>query len=606
MKHRTIPFARKRRQLQHVSKLLCRAVEHGDFERWSDQKRCRLLSRWRRLYRVAGKYFAPVRLRRLLGAAAVFLGFALEVHQLQAQTFAPPQTNPFGLFAIGEEIFMPTLVDLDADGDLDVVVCAYGVSGGYFTPYFFENVGSAVEPAFGEFVEDPWGLDLANGHLLNLDFADMDGDGDLDAFAATDGFGYGGASHVVFFENQGTAQMPNFSAAQNDPFGMVLTGLPEGLKTLRLADVDGDGDQDLLLATIEYSNYYGSPYGGMYFFENTGTPNAPAFGAPLENTYGMSNPGVGDLEIAFFDFADMDGDGDEDLLCAVHSYDYSSYTYLNNLYFYENQSTAGNISFAEPVEDAFGVELDVLVDILALGDLDGDSDVDILSCHLDYLTYDLSFYFYENQAFVNQAPLSDTAAVAVFANNDYAFSLSDFPYSDADNDPIAGIRIESLIDQGMLSFQGNPVAVGLLIPADQLSDLVFRPEDDEFGDDYAHFSFSVFDGLDYSEVYVMTIHVQQNVGTQQLPLGAFAKLYPNPSDGAFRLVLKDWPSDGIAKVDLFDLQGQRVLSREGRIAAGSLEWSLEAKHLPEGKYLLRLSSAAGHCFFPVVVLKTGF
>ncbi|GEM_PF-729574 len=597
MRHTSLPFARKRRQFQYLSRRLRKAVECGDFQNWSVEKRRHWLNKWHRLYRLSGRFFSTVRLRRLLGAAAVVLGLTAGNHSLQAQSFAAPQVNSFGLLPVNENFFMPTLVDIDADGDLDVVVCTISSSGGKFIPYFLENVGSAVEPVFGEYLEDPWGMALSDDDLFNLDFADVDGDGDLDAFGALTGYG---TSSVAFWENIGTAESAVFGSVQYNPFGMDSGDIPQGLKTLRLADVDGDGDQDLLLGGIAYDYYGGPAYGGLFFFENTGSPDAPVFGSAVFGSYGLTLPGNGELEVGFFDFADMDGDGDEDLLCAVYSYDYSSYTYLNNLYFYENQSGAGNISFAEPVEDAFGLNLDLLVDFLALGDLDGDSDTDILSCHLDYFTYEVAFHFYENQEFVNQPPVSDTAVVSVFANNDYAFSLSDFPYSDADNDPIAGIRIESLIDQGMLTFQGNPVTVGLLIPADQVSDLVFRPEDDEFGEDYAHFNFSVFDGLDYSEVHTMTIDVMQNVGTQQLPFGASAKCYPNPAPDFFQLDISRWPVDEVVQLDLLDWAGRQLIHQELQLVSGELQWLQSVRHLPKGQYLLRLKSSVGTYSFPLI------
>ncbi len=597
-----LPFARKKRQLKFLSKQLRRAIESGRFEQWSETKRNSLLARWRRLWRIVGHQLPKTMLRRLLGpAAALVLGLALTPQSVQAQTFAPPQENPFGLLPIDYNVFIPSLADLDADGDLDVIVCNYSPTTYYFTPFLYENVGEAVEPAFGEYVEDPWGMALLEEELFNVDFADIDGDGDLDAFGATSSYYYyyyGGAAPIVFYENIGTAASPAFAPAENSPFGMQLYEIAPGFKTLRLADVDGDGDEDVLLGGVGY-NYGSYVLGGFYFFENTGTADAPAFGAPQNNAYGLKMPQftTEGVEIGFFDFADMDGDGDMDLVCAFYGYDYYTYEQYNLLYFYENISDAGGIAFADPVPNAFGVTLEQLADFPVLGDLDGDSDIDMLTCHFGYTPP--AFHFYANEEFVNAAPVSGEASVTAFANNDYAFSVGDFPFTDADGDALAAVRIESLIDQGSLTFQGNPVSVGTTIPADQISDLVFAPNPDEFGDDYAHFNFAVFDGLDYSDVHQMTIHVMDNVATNELPFGASAKLFPNPTSDRFQLQLSGWPSDQEVQIRLLDFTGKVLSLESAYIHAGTLSLERSVEHLPQGQYLLHLTTAEGTYRFVV-------
>ena len=71
----------------------------------------------------------------------------------------------------------PSFADLDGDGDLDAVV---GEFDGHLL--YFENTGSATAPAFTARTgaANPFnGVDV--GNFSTPSFADLDGDGDLDA-----------------------------------------------------------------------------------------------------------------------------------------------------------------------------------------------------------------------------------------------------------------------------------------------------------------------------------------------------------------------------------------------------------------------------------------
>ncbi|MEG5094668.1 VCBS repeat-containing protein, partial [Microcoleus sp. B13-B4] len=154
--------------------------------------------------------------------------------------FAPPQTNPFNLNAVGTYT-SPTLVDIDGDGDLDAFV---GSNDG--NTYYYRNTGTASAPVFAAPQTSPFNLTDV-GNYASPTFVDIDGDGDLDAFVGElDG-------NTRYYRNTGTASTPVFAAPQINPFNLTDVG---STASPTLVDIDGDGDLDAFVGSNDGNTYY--------------------------------------------------------------------------------------------------------------------------------------------------------------------------------------------------------------------------------------------------------------------------------------------------------------------------------------------------------------
>lgn len=318
----------------------------------------------------------------------------------------------------------PQLVDIDGDGDLDLFIQER--TGELM---FLENVGNAASPTFTWRTDRFHDLDIGEWSRIH----DLDGDGDLDILAEER------FSYVRMFRNEGTATDPRFVAltdslrddtgkpifadrqniaslsdvdcdgvidlflgrvdgtvSRYEMVGSAPSGMPifrllaarfeeieivaqlaipggapqnptlHGANSMAFADADGDGDADLL-----WGDYF-EP--GLLFIENYGTCNSPDFRSepqPMEadgeliTTSGYNAPWP----------ADLDGDGDLDLLVGVLGGAFNANrTSVENLRYFE--ATDGGWS---EVTRRFIAQIDIGSEsVPAFTDLDGDGDLDLV------------------------------------------------------------------------------------------------------------------------------------------------------------------------------------------------------------------------------------
>jgi hypothetical protein len=206
---------------------------------------------------------------------------------------------------VGEGAF-PAFADMDADGDLDMLIGnATAYRSGHYSAslHFYRNTGTATTPAFELVTNDL--LDLQNKGLYNIKpvFADLNGDGMLDLVLAFQGH-MANSNRIGYMLNRaakGQAAIYDFDQLQ------TVQNIADNASPA-FADVDADGDLDLL---VSYGN------GSLSFYRNTGNAAAPVFTEEQSAFGGIA----ADFSRRFLHAAtaDVDTDGAQDLLTVDNS-----------------------------------------------------------------------------------------------------------------------------------------------------------------------------------------------------------------------------------------------------------------------------------------------
>ena len=152
-----------------------------------------------------------------------------------------------------ESFFVPELIDLDVDGDLDLLMSgfdpAFGEEDGADIPtyYYAKNTGSKTQPELLGWFSNPYGL-TPNPFIEMLVGGDIDNDGDMDLLGTTVTIPSDSMNHFyVHLNNPGADDKPSFGTVLESPFGLPSTFGEDQYLFPELVDIDGDGDLDLFV-----------------------------------------------------------------------------------------------------------------------------------------------------------------------------------------------------------------------------------------------------------------------------------------------------------------------------------------------------------------------
>jgi hypothetical protein len=218
--------------------------------------------------------------------------------------------------------------DIDGDGDMDVLS-----GGGNFlsgTIAWYENTdGNGTYGAQIVISNDP-------NAASTVYATDIDGDGDMDVLSAS-----ANDNKIAWYENTDGA---GSFGAQN-----VISTAANGARSVYAADIDADGDMDVLSASQSDDK--------IAWYENT--DGAGNFGAQIV----ISNAAHAASTVYA---TDLDGDGDKDVLSASANDD--------KIAWYENTDGAGSFGAQNVISTAADGARSVYA-----ADIDADGDMDVLS-----------------------------------------------------------------------------------------------------------------------------------------------------------------------------------------------------------------------------------
>lgn len=230
-------------------------------------------------------------------------------------------------------------LDDDGDGNLDMIISEASCSNLYrlenespdvFSPLInSSSVFPAVNPASITFYPAAY-------------YEDVDFDGIKDLIASSniytrEYFDTDFQRSNWLYKNTGTNANPEFTFVQNDFMQRQMIDAGDNAVPA-LADSDGDGDYDLFVS--RHSSDATSGFAStVYYYENIGTPESPAFKLQNKDFITFSDAPYYNVKIQF---ADMNNDQKLDLVFTATSFD----TRITSLYYLENTGTTTTFEFS--------------------------------------------------------------------------------------------------------------------------------------------------------------------------------------------------------------------------------------------------------------------
>jgi hypothetical protein len=303
---------------------------------------------------------------------------------------------------------LPSIVDADGDGDLDIFNVRFVGNGTveFHKNFGIEKYGTADSLAFerqtqtwGNFKECQCGTFALNGtdcpanpgrtqHAggKSLLVIDANNDGRLDIL-----FSEASCSQLYLLPNEGTIEAPVINS-----FSAFPGSAPANFAIFPAAfyeDVDFDGKRDLISSPNIYTKQYleSDLSRSNWFYKNTGTDASPSFQLVKKNFLQDQMIDVGDNAVPAF--VDYDGDHDLDLLISSNS----SKNNASALFLYENTGTASAPEFKLIKDDYLELSSSIYYNVkIQFADVDGNHTQDLVFTGTSLLTGATQLHYLTN------------------------------------------------------------------------------------------------------------------------------------------------------------------------------------------------------------------
>ncbi|MEM6395019.1 MAG: T9SS type A sorting domain-containing protein [Bacteroidota bacterium] len=431
--------------------------------------------------------------------------------------------------------------DVDGVGDEDVLITGRNNSFTFISKLYTNDGMGSFNEVMGTPFEGVWAGSIA--------FADVDGDGDEDVLIT--GVNSSNTRISKLYTNDG---MGSFSEVMGTPFDGVVDG------SIAFADVDGDGDEDVLITGRNTSN---ARISKLYTNDGMGS-YSEVMGTPFDG-----------VDFGSIAFADVDSDGDEDVLITGLIGPAS----ISKLY-----TNDGMGSFNEMTSTSFE---NVFISSVAFADVDGDGDEDVLmtgekSCGLP----DTKLYI--NDSMGSFSEMADTPFDNVL-DGSIAFADVD---GDGDEDVlITGLSIsfssvtKLYTNDGMGSFSEM-----MDTPFDGVfsSSIVFADVDGDGDEDV------LITGEDNSNISISRLYINDGVTSSADNLFANLSLsltpFPNPAISDNLSISFESTESNPAIIRLYDLNGRLISQQEEFVRIGEQAFVVDIASLAIGSYFIQLES----------------
>lgn len=298
----------------------------------------------------SGANFGPLSIHNKINKTIAYSAeFFQPVFSPYKTSFSSDDLAPKLDFATGTKPNSVISVDIDGDGKPDLLTANY-LTNSISMLLNASSTGAFDASSLNELKIIP-GISVG---VLAIGDINMDGKPDII-------LGHSSSDYIRVYINTSTVGSPSFTVSSD--FDLGYDG--DGITSLAIADIDGDGKPDII-GTVNATSY------NVAVLRNKTAPGSSIIS--LANTYSFNVSGTRLKRMAI---GDLDGDGKPEIVVTHYTVNYTEGT-GSKVSVLTNQSNPGSIKFATSTSYTTGTGPYQV----ALGDMDGDGKLDIVTSNL--------------------------------------------------------------------------------------------------------------------------------------------------------------------------------------------------------------------------------